>query len=85
MESLILRLFAIPFTKVVINLKEVDRKFIEKYSTYKHSDMLDELKQVGDGVLHISQVSFIHHIVDLFRKGMCRNDNDWIVTEIPCE
>ena len=74
----------IPFTRVVINLKEVDRKFIEKYSRYRQDEMLEELRLVGAGELDIQSVSFIHHIVELFQKGTCRNNNQWIQSNMPC-
>ena len=75
----------IPFTNKIINLMEVDRKFIEKFSPYKQSEMLAELKQVGEGTLEITQVSFIHHIEELFQKGMCSKNNRWISSKMPCE
>ena len=68
----------IPFTKVTVNLKKVDGEFIEKFSPYKQADMLAELKTVGEGKLHISEVSFMHHISDLYAKGMCSLGNDWM-------
>lgn len=61
----------IPFTSKKINLKEVDGKFIEKYSSYKQQEMLEELALVGKGILNIQDVSFIHHIEELFSKGIC--------------
>ena len=75
----------IPFTDVVIDLKEVDRKFIEKFSPYNHKEMLEELKRVGSGEILISDVSFINHISTLFRKGICSKDNKWILNTVPCE
>lgn len=74
----------IPFIRKVINLKEVDKKFIEKFSPYSQAAMLDELKQVGEGTLAIYQVSFIHHIFELFQKGICHTDNEWMPKEVPC-
>ncbi len=74
----------IPFTGVTINLKEVDGRFIEKFSSYSQNEMLSELAQVGRGELDISSVSFIHHIFELFQKGTCRNNNQWISNDIPC-
>jgi hypothetical protein len=74
----------IPFAGITINLKEVDAKFIEKFSPYRQDEMLEELALVGRGELAIQDVSFIHHIVTLFRKGICGNSNDWINSERPC-
>jgi len=75
----------IPFTSKVINLKEVDRKFIEKYSNYKQVEMLDELRQVGAGEIHIQDVFFINHIREMFQKGFCSTGNKWMPDSIPCE
>ena len=74
----------IPFTSKIINLKEVDRKFIEKFSEYKQEDMLSELKEVGLGNLNINEVSFIHHVKELFQKGICSKNSKWIPNNIPC-
>lgn len=74
----------IPFTNKVINLKEVDGRFIAKFSPYNQDRMLAELKRVGVGELHISEVYFIHHVKELFQKGLCSKNNEWIVTNIKC-
>ena len=74
----------IPFPPIKINLKEVDRKFIEKFSPYNQADMLEELRQVGLGNLHISEVSFIHHIKELFLKGTCSTGNEWM-PKVDCQ
>lgn len=74
----------IPFSKKTINLKEVDGVFIEKFSPYNQADMLEELRTVGQGDLQINEVSFIFHVKELFQKGMCKTDNQWIVTDIEC-
>lgn len=75
----------IPFSKKRINLKAVDGKFIEKFSPYKHQEMLAELAMVGKKEKDLKDVSFIHHIQDLFAKGVCQTDNKWIQNDIPCE
>ena len=74
----------IPFPAKIINLKEVDGEFIDKFSKYKHSEMLDELRRVGNNEIEISEAFFIHHIEELFQKGMCSTDNNWIITDITC-
>ncbi len=74
----------IPFTGKVINLMEVDRKFIEKFSPYKHSNMLADLKRVGQNEISVSEVFFIDHVVELFQKGFCSKGNKWMPKEIPC-
>lgn len=73
----------IPFTKVTVNLKKVDGEFIEKFSPYKQADMLAELKAVGEGKAKISEVSFMHHLEELYAKGMCSMDNEWM-PEVTC-
>jgi hypothetical protein len=74
----------IPFTKVRLDLKEIDRKFIEEFSPYTQKEMLEELKLVGEGEININEVTFIHHIEELYRKGFCSKDNKWINTKLPC-
>ncbi len=74
----------IPFTNVRLNLKEIDRKFIEKFSPYLQKNMLSELKEVGEGSLEISEVSFMYHIEELLQKGICSTSNKWIPKSIPC-
>ena len=74
----------IPFTNTVINLMEVDRKFIEKFSPYKQSNMLRELKRVGENEITISEIYFIDHIINLFQKGFCSKGNEWMPNELPC-
>lgn len=74
----------IPLIPVVIDLKKADRDFIEKFSPYKQEQMLAELKLVGEGVLQIHEVSFIHHIYKLFQKGICSKGNEWIPETITC-
>jgi hypothetical protein len=68
----------IPFTRKKINLKEIDGKFISNFSEYDQDNMLRELKRVGDGEIHMSQVYFIHHFKELYSKGICSTDNGWI-------
>lgn len=75
----------IPFTKVVLNLKEIDRKFIEKYSDYKQADMLAQLKKVGAGEMSIHEISFAPPVKDLFRKAMCGKGNRYMPQDIVCE
>ena len=74
----------IPFTNVRLNLKEIDRKFIEKFSPYLQKNMLAELKDVGEGNLDISEVSFMYHIEELLQKGICSTNNLWIPKSVPC-
>jgi hypothetical protein len=74
----------IPFTKIVLNLKEIDRKFIESHSPYKQADMLAELKQVGEGTLNIQDVSFIFHLEQMFAKAICPIGNKWLPQETEC-
>jgi hypothetical protein len=74
----------IPFTFIKINLKQVNAKFIEKFSDYKLNDMLLELKKVGDEEMDITEVSFLHHVKQLFQKGFCSTDNKWITNTIAC-
>lgn len=74
----------IPFSSKVVNLKEVDGKFIEKFSPYKQADMLRELGEVGEGRRTLDQVSFIHHIHDLASKAICPLNNQWMPQDIAC-
>ena len=75
----------IPFSKIVINLKEVDSKFINNFSPYNHNEMLAELKRVGDREILISEAYFIFHVKELFQKGLCSKDNQWIQFGLPCQ
>lgn len=75
---------SIPFTTIKVNLMEVDRKFIEKFSPYKQADMLRELAEVGKGERLIEDVSFMVHIEDLVTKAICGTGNQWMPQEIPC-
>jgi len=74
----------IPFTKVVVNLKEVDRKFIEKFSDLKQKDMLSDLARVGKGELKIQEVFFMPLISDLVEKAICPNGSVWMPKHISC-
>ncbi|UYL07786.1 hypothetical protein B9G69_012085 [Bdellovibrio sp. SKB1291214] len=75
----------IPFTKVVLNLKEIDRKFIERFSDFKQADMLAQLKKVGAGEMSIHDISFAPPVKDLFRKAMCGEGNRYMPQHIVCE
>lgn len=75
----------IPFTKKTINLKEIDGKFIGKYGPYPQDMMLEELSDVGNGHIKISEVSFIRFVYDLVGKGICPLDNKWMPQDIACE
>ena len=66
-----------------INLKEIDAAFISEHSPYNQSEMLDELKRVGEGELSIQKVSFMHHMTELFSKAIC-SDNQWM-PRVECE
>ncbi|QLY26680.1 hypothetical protein [Bdellovibrio sp. KM01] len=75
----------IPFTKVVLNLKEIDRKFIEKYSDFKQADMLAQLAKVGKGEMTVHELSFAAPVRELFRKAMCGEGNRYMSQEMVCE
>jgi hypothetical protein len=74
----------IPFSKKVVNLKEIDRKFIEKFSPYKHSEMLEELARFGSGEITSSEVSFMHHFYELVSKGICYKGNIYMPDHLDC-
>lgn len=73
----------IPFSRKTVNLMEVDGEFIEKFSPYKHTEMLEELGRAGSGEIKISEVSFVSHLEELFSKGICSVGNRWM-PEIAC-
>lgn len=73
----------IPFSNKTINLKKVDGEFIEKFSPYKQEEMLEELAMVGKGQLKMNEVSFIHHLEELYAKGICSVANSWM-PEVHC-
>lgn len=78
------RQISIPLSWVVIDLKESDRKFIEKFSPYKQADLLAELARVGRGEISIQQVSFAGHLKDLFTKALCAEGNPYMPQNRPC-
>ncbi|WP_413587574.1 hypothetical protein [Bdellovibrio sp. HCB274] len=75
----------IPFTKVVLNLKEIDRKFIERFSPYKQADMLAQLSRVGNGEMTVHELTFAAPVRLLFRKAMCGENNKFMPQEMACE
>ncbi len=74
----------IPFGPT-LNLKEIDRKFIEKFSPYKQVDMLEELASVGRAEKAILDVSFMYHVTEMIEKALCNTGNEWLPPEIPCD
>lgn len=76
------RQIQIPFGPV-IDLMEIDRKFIERFSYLRHSEMLTALAEVGREERAIHDVFFIHHIDDLFAKAICPIGNVWM-PKYPC-
>ncbi|AGH94383.1 hypothetical protein A11Q_163 [Pseudobdellovibrio exovorus JSS] len=74
----------IPFTGKVINLMDIDREFIEKFSPYRQSEMLADLAAVGRAEKSMQQVHFASHLTDLFSKAFCSKGNAWMPQEIPC-
>ncbi|WP_141735526.1 hypothetical protein [Oligoflexus tunisiensis] len=74
----------IPFSNMVLNLMEVDRKFIETYSPYKQADMLADLRRAGLGEIKMQDVFFMHHIADLMAKALCFKGNIWMPDDLPC-
>lgn len=74
----------IPFTGKVINLMDIDREFIEKFSPYRQSEMLADLASVGRGEKAMSQLHFASHLTDLFSKAFCSKGNAWMPQEVPC-
>lgn len=74
----------IPFTKVKVDLKKVDREFIEKFSPYTQEYMLSELGKVGRGEMHISEVFFVHHLFELVSKAICPEGNPWMPQNVVC-
>ena len=72
----------IPFGPT-LSLKEIDRKFIEKFSPLRQNEMLATLAEVGRGEREISTVYFIDHLDALFTKAICPNGNAWMPA-YPC-
>jgi len=74
----------IPFSKKIINLKQIDADFIKKFSPYRQEDMLKELSKLGTGGIRSEDVFFMHHFFELVSKGICSNNNIYIPKEINC-
>lgn len=74
----------IPFSRKVINLKQVDAEFIEKFSPYTQDEMLSELKLMGEGKISSHEVQFMQHLKELFAKGICPVNNNWM-PEVSCQ
>lgn len=74
----------IPFTGKIINLMEIDREFIEKFSPYRQVDMLAELASVGRGEKQMHEIYFGSHLNDLYRKAFCAAGNNWMPRDLPC-
>lgn len=73
----------IPFSRKVINLKKVDAEFIDKFSPYSQDEMLSELKLMGEGKISSHDVKFMQHLKELFAKGICPVDDNWM-PEVSC-
>ena len=52
--------------------------FIEKHSTYTLDEMLATFKEVGEGSVSLQDISFLDHLEELFAKGVCSNNNQWM-------
>lgn len=74
----------IPFTGKIVNLMEIDREFIEKFSPYRQAEMLAELASVGHGEKSMNGIYFGTHLNDLYRKAFCAAGNQWMPQNIPC-
>ena len=74
----------IPFSSKIVNLKEVDGAFIEKWSPFKQDEMLRELAEVGEGSRALGDVSFMGHIYDLASKAICPLGNQWMPQQVAC-
>lgn len=61
-----------------LNLKKIDKKFIEEFSQYKQADMLAELKNYGEGHVDFFEISFSHHLVELLQKSLCSEKSEWL-------
>lgn len=75
----------IPFSRKIVNLKEVDGAFIEKWSPFKQEEMLRELAEVGEGSRALGEVTFMGHISDLAAKAICPEGNKWMPQEVACQ
>jgi len=71
----------IPFTRRVIDLNKIDGDFIKKFSPWTQEDMLADLGRAGRGEIALGDVFFIHHIEELFSKGICPQG---LMPEVPC-
>lgn len=74
----------IPFSRKVVNLKQIDQDFIAQYSPYQLTDLLSELALVGAGKIQLHETSFHHHLLDLFAKAICPINNQWMPQTIHC-
>ncbi|MAF90912.1 MAG: hypothetical protein CL674_06525 [Bdellovibrionaceae bacterium] len=61
-----------------INLKKIDRAFIEDFSPYKQEDMLEELKLFGERKIRFTDLSFGHHLTDLLNKSLDSRKSEWL-------
>lgn len=71
----------IPFSRKVIDLNKIDGDFIKKFSPWTQEEMLADLGRVGRGEIALGDVFFMHHIHELFAKGICPQG---LMPEVAC-
>ncbi|NRA64227.1 MAG: hypothetical protein HRU19_07055 [Pseudobacteriovorax sp.] len=69
---------SIPFTNVNIDLRKVDKDFVETFSGYDFELMQEELQLLGSDQIRFNDLSFSADLILMLKKSLCSNNNPWM-------
>ena len=72
------RSISIPFTNRTIDLREIDKEFVEKFSDYDFEAMQTELQSLGSDEISFKGLSFGEDLELMLQKAICSNGNVWM-------
>ena len=65
----------VPFQNISINLRKLDKGFVEKFSDFDFEQIQLDLKDIGETNGSISQLEIYDTLLEMAMKSICPNGN----------
>lgn len=75
----------VPFKNISINLRKLDKGFVEKFSDFDFEQIQLHLKEIGETDGNISQLEIYDTLLEMAMKSICPKGNKWIDQSIECD
>ena len=75
----------VPFKNISINLRKLDKEFVEKFSDFDFEQIQLELKDIGTTNGSISQLEIYDTLLEMARKSICPAGSQWMDQSVECD